>query len=587
MYDPATRILTPEPASAHLDDVVGLREIAGFLRRFYWLIGLFVLVFAGLAIAYCLLTTPIFTATAQILIEPNRAQSFLQEGATVEPITDTGRVESQIEVIKSERITEAVIRSLGLEADPEFQQRPPPVYAPLIDWMRAAAEPMTEADRAAARLAYAVNVLAERILVRRVGQSYVVELAVRSQDAAKAAAIANAVLRAFIDFDISAKADEASRGSAWLNERLTELRGQAMQARRELELFKANGESTSPTEARVRLAELESTTISHAKLYDAFLLRNIETAQKVSYPVADARIIAEAVKPLTRSHPKTLLIVAFCSLLGAAAGAATAMVRQRFDDRITSAAAFTRVDLELLGSVMFARLRQRPSGPALSGSAKLLRIVAEAPRTRMAVDLRAIKTSINATLLDRTASCIGVTSAQVGEGKSTVAANLAQLFALAGSRTLLIDTCSANPVISRGFVPEAEFGLAQALIYPDTLGRLITPQPNVPNLFVLPLGAVNELVSPVEQIASDRQRLQLDDLRQIYNVVIFDLPSLATASDARAIAPLLDGMILVAEFGRTTQAALENAVRSIRASRGFLLGAILNKVDRRARAAMP
>ncbi|MEA1832109.1 Wzz/FepE/Etk N-terminal domain-containing protein [Methylobacterium durans] len=584
MYDPARRIFAPQPPPPVKDEVVGLREIHQFLRMSNRTILLFVLVFVGAALAYCLITTPIFTATAQIIIEPVRAQSFLQEGNAVETVTDTGRVESQMEVLKSDRIGEIVIRSLGLVDDPEFQPGPPSLLGQVLDLFRPEAEPMSDADREAARLAFALNVLSDRMLVRRVGQSYVVELSVRSKDAAKAASIANAIMSAFIDSDIAAKAEEARRGSTWLNERLAELRDQALHARRDLEQFKSGGESTSATEARVKLAELESTTVSHTKLYDAFLLRYIETAQKVTYPVADARIVAAAAKPLTRSHPKSLLIVAFAGILGGATGVGTAMVRRRFDDRVFTTAAVTRHGVDLLGTVDAVRLRQSPLRATPISSDRLLAIAADMPRTRFAADLRTIKTSINTALLDRAASCLGVTSVSDGEGKSTLAANLAQLFAISGSRTLLIDASPGDPVISRKFAPNAEFGFVQALAYPDTLNRLIAPQPNVPNLFVLPLGTVGERASPIEQMASDRQRLQLDDLRQTYHVVIFDLPSLASAPDARAIAPLLDGMILVAEFGHTTATALESAVRTLEAGRGMLLGAILNKVDRKNRA---
>ncbi|GEP03117.1 tyrosine-protein kinase domain-containing protein [Methylobacterium oxalidis] len=584
MYDPARRIFTPQTQPPAKDEVVGLREIYQFLRISHRTILLFVLLFAGAALAYCLITTPIFTATAQVLIEPVRAQSFLQEGNAVETVTDTGRVESQMEVLKSDRIGETVIRSLGLIDDPEFQPGPPSLLGQALDLFRPDPEPMSEADREAAKLAYALNLLSDRMLVRRVGQSYVVELSVRSKDPAKAAAIANAITAAFIETDISAKAEEARRGSDWLNERLTALRNQALQARRDLEQFKSSGEASSATEARVKLAELESTTVSHTKLYDAFLLRYIETAQKVTYPVADARIVAAAAKPLTRSHPKTLLIIAFAGILGGAAGVGTSMVRRRFDDRIFTGGAVTRHGVDLLGTVDCVRLRQAPLRATPISSDRLLAIAADMPRTRFAADLRTIKTSINTALLDRAASCLGVTSVSDGEGKSTLAANLAQLFALSGSRTLLIDASPGDPVVSRKFAPNAEFGFVQALAYPDTLSRLISAQPSVPNLFVLPLGTVGERVSPIEQMASDRQRLQLDDLRKHYHVVIFDLPSLAAAPDARAIAPLLDGMILVAEFGRTNAGALESAVRSLETGRGRLLGAVLNKVDRKNRA---
>lgn len=581
MYDPSHRIITAEPATVTRDEVIGLREVFLFLRGSYRTIAAFMLGFSGLAITYCLLTTPIFTSSAQVLIEPIRAQSFLQEGHGAEQITDTGRVESQMEVIKSDQIGDLVIRKLDLVNDPEYQPGAPPFYAPILDLLKEDVPPPSEADREATRLAYAQKVLDDRLLVRRVGQSYVLELSVRSIDATKSALITNTILASYLDADIDAKAGEARRGSAWLNERLTQLRDQATDTRRQLELFKASGEASSATEARVKVAELESATISHSKLYDAFLLRFIEMAQKITYPVADARIISSALRPLSRSHPKTLLIVAFAGILGIATGIGAAIIRRSLDDRIFGSAAIRRHGIEMLGRINAVKLRTRSFRGAPIDADRLLSTAFSAPGSGFAGDMRAIKASINSHLLARKASCIGITSANEGDGKSTVAANLAHLFALAGSRTLLIDASSADPVISRAFAPSAEFGLVQALAYPDALARLITVQPDVPNLFVLPLGTVNERVSPAEQIASDRQRLHLDDLRQDYHLIIIDLPALSTSPDARALGPLLDGLILVAAFGRTTAADLEGAVQALRGNRAEVIGAILNKVDRK------
>lgn len=585
MYNSAFRASFPTQPPPEGADLVGIQDVGRFLRRAYPTILATSLGFAVLGLVFCLVVTPSFTGTAQILIETDHIQTFFQDSATrIEAETDTGRIESQIEVIKSDLIAEATIRKLKLLEDPEFSPPAhPPFYAPLVDAIKAVFSPdevqLTEEDIRAARLNIAIQKFSDRLSVRRIGQSFVAEVTFRSNDSAKAAAITNALLSAYIDADIDAKAQNARRGNAWLTERLGELRSQVTESRRAVEEFKSSNQIQSLSERAVKLAELDSLAQSQSRLYDVFLQRLMETAQKVTYPVPDARIIATASKPLNRSFPKTGLIVAFTGLLGAAAGVGIAMARANADRTIRSPQTLgAKVDCNVLGAIA-SRPRKGVDQAAGSGLLYASVISTRAEKTAFATNFRSLKVSVNTALLARPFKRIGITSFGQGEGKTTVACNLAALFACSGSRVLLVDLCDGSRSLGRCLVPDARAGVAEAIRTPGILPELLVPQQGIENLFVLPLGTVEGAASPAEQLAASRHAPEMDALGQIFDLLVFDLPGIKDSPDALAIAPSLDALILVVEYGRTTTDDIAFAMARLRASNTEILGIVVNKVD--------
>ena len=119
----------------------------------------------------------------------------------------------------------------------------------------------------------------------------------------------------------------------------------------------------------------------------------------------------------------------------------------------------------------------------------------------------------------------------------------------------------------------------------DDQGRfadLIVPQSRS-SLFVLPVGKADTAATPGDRIGSERSALRMDDIRQNFDTIIFDLPALSASPDARAIAPFLDGIVLVATYGRTSAGALSHAAMSLRAIRANPLGVVVNRMGARDR----
>lgn len=587
-------------------DAVGLREVGRFLLRSSPSIFGFAILLASAAAIYVTVIPPVFTASAKVLVDPANSQIFTQDAMRFDSVAANARIDSQVEVVRSARISRVVITDLRLIEDPEFRSDRPARGGTLLDALglghsSIAAIPdgtptpgsptgsATQGSMWVAReLLYTQAAFATHLFVRRVGQSYVLEISFRSSDPEKAAQIANAVAEAYVNDDIRVKSEAAQRGSDWLEERLGELRENTLEAMRQVERFKSVGGAGSAAESHVRFAELESNSQAYQRVFESYLQRFTETVQRVSFPVGDARIVSSATTPLAHSYPKKKLIIAFAAVLGAAGGATVPLALRSFDRRVRTRRQITeKVGAACLGTV---RQADRASGGMRLGwmaSAKRstsgrLPLVLDAGTGDLLADMRAVKTAVNHATLGLQARCIGVVSAAVGEGATTLATHLALLCALSGERTLLVDACPGDPRISRELASDAEAGLMQALDHPEIITKFVKQL--APCLSVLAVGTASRAsVTPGDRIASRGAALRMDHFRKAFDTTMVDLPAASVSSDALAIAPFLDGIMLVAAHGATTLDEIADLAASLRAARANVLGVVVNRIHPKAR----
>jgi succinoglycan biosynthesis transport protein ExoP len=171
-------------------------------------------------------------------------------------------------------------------------------------------------------------------------------------------------------------------------------------------------------------------------------------------------------------------------------------------------------------------------------------------------------------------------SALPNEGKSTVSANLAGLFANSGAKTLLVDCDLRNPGLSQRLAPNARSGLLQMLQATITLDAALWTDPDT-GLKLLPAGVTERLTNSPDLVGSDRMQVVLTGLSECFDYVIIDLPPLGATVDARAISPLIDCFIMVVEWGKTRYDVLDEALTSMAMAREKILGVVLNKVNYR------
>ena len=212
-------------------------------------------------------------------------------------------------------------------------------------------------------------------------------------------------------------------------------------------------EAGASGQAQVDLKELESASQTYHTIFENFLQKYTEAVQEQSFPISDARVITPASRPNFKSYPKTTLIALLGLLVGIGAGLVNALVLRNFDRAMRRPRDVEeRLGLECLGMVPLIATRQRKTtsqGPKLLQAVERLMAVpvkesppdADLDLTRKVLDdpfshfsegLRSIKTALDILALTRPIKTLGVISAMPGEGKSTIAVNLANLFAAAG-----------------------------------------------------------------------------------------------------------------------------------------------------------
>ncbi|WP_048645954.1 GumC family protein [Nitratireductor soli] len=360
--------------------------------------------------------------------------------------------------------------------------------------------------------------------------------------------------------------------------------------------------------ARVELTELESRATTYRRMYESVLQQLIVTLQKQSFPIGDARMVTAATPPLAKTWPKTTLIIPLSLMLGFAGGLGLAGLRDVLDRRINSGERLGReLGLPTLGYVPFTRFRTSRIAGGPPEPAAALRYVLDAPYSGFSEALRSVKNSIDAAFPANGPIIVGVTSVGIGEGKTTIATNLAQLYSNEGVAVVLVDASFTSPSISRlakGRGSALGLSVCGATAMPATIedddkparrkpgeGELALHEwsvvthettPSLEDPPILPVLTVDQ----IKQAAHPGHRYghlpalkqQLETLRGRYNVIIVDLSTFATSADTRVISAYLDGILVVLGNRRKmTFEWLAGALATFGKSRVGVLGVVFNR----------
>jgi capsular exopolysaccharide synthesis family protein len=188
---------------------------------------------------------------------------------------------------------------------------------------------------------------------------------------------------------------------------------------------------------------------------------------------------------------------------------------------------------------------------------------------------RGLRTNIRFALQEQP-RLMAITSSAPGEGKSTIAVNLALTLAEQGARVLLIDADLRRPQVHRILGVERVPGLSDVLMGQVELEHAIVPSPVHPGLSVLPGGAATG--SPAELVGGDLFMNMVLGLRDHYDTVLVDTSPVLAVTDAALIGTVADGTLVVVRANETDQGALSRAVEQLRRVNANLVGIVLNDV---------
>ena len=336
------------------------------------------------------------------------------------------------------------------------------------------------------------------------------------------------------------------------------------------------------------LAQIPSQSVELARL-----MRDRQSAERLALgldqKLQEARVAesaelgyAEIIRTATTPHepigPNRLRMTLLGLLLGLGLGIALAVGRAQLDQTIRRPAHLKDLGYPQLGVVPdVTDLIAEDFGGAetytVYGREVDTHLVTMlSPMSTASEAFRGLRTSVQFSRPDTVIETLLVTSASPGEGKSTVAANLAVVMAQAGRRTLLVDADLRRPRVHHQFGINRLPGLSDALNGGD-----LEPVPVADDLYVLPAGAL--VPNPAEHLGSAAFRDLVARLRESYDMIIFDAPPVMAATDPVLLSTQMDGTILVASSGKTKTFELQYADEELQRVGARTIGVVLNGFD--------
>jgi succinoglycan biosynthesis transport protein ExoP len=234
-FAPYTPVVDNDPKAAGMP----LLQVRDFLGRQWRLIALMTALAIIVGVAYLAVTPARFTAQADMVIDTKRVTWTQSELATENRNVEDAAVDSEIETTKSERVALLVIHRLHLEDDPEFAGAGRGLKRRILALLHLVPAVDVEPSNEQVQRRVLASVK-DNLRVTRLGRSYIEQIAFTSLDPDKAAKIANAFADAYIEDQLQAKFEATRRASAWLEQRIGELRQQASDAYKEVQDFKSN-----------------------------------------------------------------------------------------------------------------------------------------------------------------------------------------------------------------------------------------------------------------------------------------------------------------------------------------------------------
>ncbi len=346
-------------------------------------------------------------------------------------------------------------------------------------------------------------------------------------------------------------------------------------------------EATRLNQLGIQYSILKREAESNQNLYNILLQRMKEAGVSAGLRASNIHIVDRALPPIEPVRPRPTLNIAISLIVGLVLGITVAFVQEYMDttvktpdhvEQVTGLISLGIIPV-LEGAAADMRLPQRRRLLARNGHAdRKSLLLTKSPQSPFAEACRKLRTSFLLSQMPAPPAVSVVTSALPGEGKTSIAVNLAIALAQQGASVLLIDADLRRPRVHGLLGLDNTYGLTTLLTNHTHLEPLRVPA--LPNLAVLPAGPAT--ANPAELLSSPRMEALLRQYRSSYTHVLVDSPPLFHFTDAVVLSHFADGVLLVAEAGSTTREMLKRTFRTLADARSNVLGVVLNKVDFRS-----
>ena len=672
-------------------------------RRLWGIFGLAVFITLLVAVIVYMMT-PVYSSSVSILVEQNKSKLASMDAVYGSTITDQTYYQTQVEMLKSRVLMEAVVDRLKLTTNPLFNAPVQPSLADkLMSGLGMVAVKPANPDALKVREGIA-KTLAGMVTIEPSRTSQMIKITVESTDRDMAAAIANSVADTYIDLDLEAKFKMNQKATSWMNVRLVALkdnldkseaalqryreqhniidtkglelggatsqlgsalgnltaarlaRAQAQtnldqvrnargheealpivqrnplvanlmgsvseherkvselsnrygpqhpkllqaqaelkQARenlrmqvadvvsgfeREYETARANENVLAGAVAEAKqsiqgsnrkefeLTALERDVKTNRELYDMFMGQLKGTAAVSDMQTVVARVVDPAIVSNAPIKPNKKIVVGSAFVLSLLLGVAIAFLLEHLDTSVRSAEdAERKLGLPLLAAMPLVELAK--------GQAAGLHY-RDVPKSLFAEAVKTIRTGILLSGIDHPKKTLVVTSSVPGEGKSTLAINLALAHAQT-RRVLLIDGDMRRPSIAKTLgLDNTHPGLSMLVLDMVKLENCVYKIEGT-NLEVLTAGSIPP--NPLELLISEKFRELLAQLGETYDTIIIDSPPVQLVSDAVVLASMATGVVFVLKADATPFQLARRGIRALQRGGATMFGVVLNQAD--------
>ena len=492
-----------------------LRDYLRVLRRRRLVIGGVLVLIVGAAMTAAFLQTPVYQATARILLQPRSSETLFdpETGGRNDP---QRKVENEIQVLRSQPVQDSVRKRIGSA---------PPI--------RAAA----------------------------IGGSDVIAIKARSTVPKQARDTADAYAAAYIEYRRTQAVDDLLAAAEQIQKRISDIQAQIAEIDRATPAAPSRPGAAPPAPAE-RDALIDQQAV--------FKQRLDELQVDVALRTGGAQLVASANLPTEPVEPRPIRTGLLATAVGLMVGVGLAFLLEYLDDSIK-----TKEDADrLLPEVPTLALV-----PAVTGWREREKAVLTSmrdPASPAAEAYRSLRTSIQFIGLDRPMNTLQVTSANAGEGKTTTLANLAVALARSGQRVMVVCCDLRRPRVHEFFWLTNKVGFTSVLLGEARLADAIQSVPGEERIKLLASGPAPP--NPSELLGGRRTIDLLAAIQSESDIVLIDSAPVLPVTDAAVLSSRVDATLLVATAGATTKKELHRAYELLKQVDAPIVGMVLNGV---------
>jgi len=505
---------------------IDLREYMSILWRGKWIIALCTIL--AIVVGFVLIFTlkPVYEANTRVLIiEESLAGEVFGEYYNLEYSTSSEvNFQTQVEILGSRQFREEIIKKMSLKIKPDK--------------------------------------LEDKISISRVGTTKVIDIGVQDNDPELAADIANMLAQVYIDWSMETYQENLNAVLEEIDVKLADSKQRLDDVSSEISDLEDSGKEV-PESLR---KELEMNSELYVMLSEKYENLRINEAMSES----SAKISESAVVPEDPVKPNKRLILISALFIGLFAGCGIVLLKEFLDNTLKTTSDIKKYyGLNVVSQIAYDK--------AYDVNKREL-VVIKTPNSQVSESIKELRTNLGYFNIDKKIKTIGITSAQLEEGKTFLSANLAVALAQSGLKTLLLNADFRKPVIHKYFGYNNLSGITSVLTgYSKLSGEIKSTR--VDNLYFLASGPIPP--NPAELLESSLMGKILDTLSEKYDYIIIDTPPIVPVTDIIVLAKKIDSILVVARVGKVTRATARQAVEKVRVIKNKVLGVVLNGVIRK------